>query len=443
MELNKSRLVLLVALLFAVLGASIFRTPPILFMAAVLCAAPLSAAAIGRWSGRFLRVSREFPAVGSVGDELTGRVTLENAGPWPIFLLHCGFAPENKLQKTQPGLELVSGDEHIEPILSSRRSVVWEEKWRLLRRGTQQLPAVWAGSIDPLGFQARLKARAASQQIVVLPKPLKLARLGWTGDSWAGQRPPLQAARVAEASDFHGVRAHRPGEGMRRVHWKSTARTGQLHIVEWEEEMAHDLTLLLDVEAKIHAGEPGDDSLEMMVSVAASVAAFLLQNGHHFGLMWLENPLQSDSTAESQLRRVEAHNLGDLEAVLRALAHLQTCKAPKSGLEHLISQAAPHLAGENGLLLVTTERADLGAAWSMMEVVAPSHNHSKSRSGQNIVIDAHSFAVAASEPNATVGHPENSKPPSPAHKSAPDLTSQAARRLKRGDSLVAFLERGG
>ncbi|HEX8463593.1 MAG TPA: DUF58 domain-containing protein [Abditibacterium sp.] len=429
-EVNKSRLVMLLGLFFAILGASLFRTPAILLMAGVGCAAPICAALVGRWSRRFLRVSREFPTVGSVGDEMTALVTLQNDGKWPVFLVHCNLNLEDG---AAPGLELGSEREHLELVLAGRARVVWEEKWRLTRRGEHPIPGVRVGSLDPLGLQVHLAARAQGRRILVLPKPLPLARLGWTGESWAGQRPPRQAARVAEASDFHGVRAHRPGEGLRRIHWKSTARTGQLHVVEWEEEMAHDMTLLLDVEAAIHAGAPGDDSLEAMVALAASIAAFLLQNGHCFSLMWLENTARHPDVAPARFRQVQARSLRDLEAVLRALALLDRCDGREASLFHLVAHAAPHLGGEAGVLLVTTERADLEAAQTRLDAALPRQNRA-SRRGGHLLLDAASFAAPY---GATGGARETSK-----SAVSSGFLPTAGRRFRRGDSLVAFLEVG-
>src|SRR5687768_6124326 len=84
--LNKVRLALLVSMLFSLLVSGIFRTPPIVFMAAILCAAPLAAIALGKLSSRRLRIERTIPAVGMAGEVLHGILTVENNSRWPALI---------------------------------------------------------------------------------------------------------------------------------------------------------------------------------------------------------------------------------------------------------------------------------------------------------------------------------------------------------------------
>jgi uncharacterized protein (DUF58 family) len=114
------------------------------------------------------------------------------------------------------------------------------------RRGVYQLPPVQAGARDPLGLFTTAQARTAPASITILPRPVRVARLGFCGGTQHGAHAPQAATTTADATDFHGIRTWRPGEAIRRVHWKSTVRTGELHVVEWEEDPGCDLTVLFD-----------------------------------------------------------------------------------------------------------------------------------------------------------------------------------------------------
>lgn len=59
--------------------------------------------------------------------------------------------------------------------------------------------------------------------------------------------------------EFFGCREYRPGDEIRRINWKASARAGQLVVTEYEEERAADVAVVLDVrEAAYRAENPLD-----------------------------------------------------------------------------------------------------------------------------------------------------------------------------------------
>jgi uncharacterized protein (DUF58 family) len=372
------RLALLVTLLFTVLVATIFRTPSIIFMAALLFAAPLMGILAGGFLSRGLDVTRALPDTGSVGDIVSGRLSISNRSPWPAFLIHlrphgtiesdgsnAGYeysygtpthteqpgVTGGRLQKANKGaskdsatkdsathvpapLVLLGSPETIVPLLRAGERLEWTPQWRLQRRGVHRLLPARAGANDPLGLFSVLKAQTGANEITVLPRPLPIERLSFLGGAQANPRTPQHAAIVAEALDFHGVRAWRPGEAIRRVHWKSTARTGTLHVVEWEESLGRDLTLLLDarsfsalttasqtsnrddaasrkkprgrngastrgssVPGSVHGEAIYDEAFEAAITLVASIAAHLLEGGHRFQLFCWQSAIEAAPTA--------------------------------------------------------------------------------------------------------------------------------------------------
>lgn len=79
-------------------------------------------------------------------------------------------------------------------------------------------------------------------------------------------------------------REYRYGDEMRRVHWRSTAKHGELMVRRDEQHWREHSTLLLDTRDAAHTGEGPWSSLETAVSVAASVAVNLLDSGHELRL---------------------------------------------------------------------------------------------------------------------------------------------------------------
>ncbi|MBT2499661.1 DUF58 domain-containing protein [Agromyces sp. ISL-38] len=75
---------------------------------------------------------------------------------------------------------------------------------------------------------------------------------------------------------FHALRAYAPGDALRNVHWRTSARTGQLMVRQYEETRRSQLTLVQTTERKHYAS---DEEFELGVSVLASIAVQVIRDG--------------------------------------------------------------------------------------------------------------------------------------------------------------------
>src|SRR5207244_8548385 len=82
-------------------------------------------------------------------------------------------------------------------------------------------------------------------------------------------------ARAPQGDDFFALREYEMGDDLRRVHWRSTARLGELMLRQDELRFGEVATVLLDTRARAHLG----DSFGRALEVAASVAAALVDDG--------------------------------------------------------------------------------------------------------------------------------------------------------------------
>lgn len=114
--------------------------------------------------------------------------------------------------------------------------------------------------------------------LTVTPRtvPLPSIPLGgaWTG---SGDNRP-RAFATGSAADV-AVREYRRGDELRRVHWRSSARVGQLMVRREEQPWQSRATLFLDNRVSAHRGQGIASSLEAAVSAAASVAVHLTRRG--------------------------------------------------------------------------------------------------------------------------------------------------------------------
>lgn len=455
-EVNKVRLTVLIALLFSTLCAGVFRTPPILFMSALLLSAPFVGFLLSRWSSRSLQLTRTLPSSGMVGDVLMGEIRLLNASRIPAFLVHA-CAGESSVQADSgangeaggASIEAV-GSEHVAPFLRGHAGAGWQQQWYLRRRGVHRLESARAGALDPLGLGNYLPARSQPDEIVVLPRTLKIERLGFFGGEGFEQHAPLHSIAVADAMDFHGVRLWQPGEAIRRAHWKYTARTGQLHIIEWEETPTIDLAIFLDTHAAAMAGDRDDNTLEAAIVATASIASYLLENGCRVELFFFA-PEKSEGKPESisrpnvvvesgtqkvnkqkqvndsrpfELRQHAARSVAGREAIMRALAGIEPITAPDADLKNLVEAASPLVSRSLSTLAIASSRAPMDAVIARTGGARGTRLHA-------FILDAESFEM--STPPARSAQPVGVT-----------ATITAARRgtyrWKRGQSLAAALE---
>ena len=136
------------------------------------------------------------------------------------------------------------------------------------RRGPLRLVAVTLGRSDPLGlFRARVTV-PAPQSVLVLPRRYPVPALALPGPRKYQQGGVALAASVGDSEEFVALRDYRPGDPVRRIHWKSWARAGRPVVKEFQDEFFVRHALVLDTFAA-----PEDSArFEEAVSVAASFA---------------------------------------------------------------------------------------------------------------------------------------------------------------------------
>jgi uncharacterized protein (DUF58 family) len=141
-------------------------------------------------------------------------------------------------------------------------------------RGRYAFEEVRAELADPFGLEHAVVQLPAPGALLVYPR---LARLGplfsESGTrSHDGQRLLL---RRHSGFELHSVREYEQGESLRRVHWPSTARRGQLMVKELEDSPRDEIAVLLDADAKAVVGE----SFDVQVRAAGSILDAYVRRG--------------------------------------------------------------------------------------------------------------------------------------------------------------------
>ena len=144
----------------------------------------------------------------------------------------------------------------------------------------------------PFGLVERYVYGPAEEEFVVLPRLGRIHR-GMLRRMLFHGAPSLGQARInprrhpAAQSDFHGLRAFRSGDSPHWIHWRTSARLGELMVREFEETPNDNLTILLDawVPAISQQNSSAKDRLEQAVTLAATICSeWCREPGNHLVL---------------------------------------------------------------------------------------------------------------------------------------------------------------
>src|SRR5690242_15618127 len=192
--------------------------------------------------------------------------------------------------------------------------IAWRAKTVCRRRGRFTLGPVTATTGDPLGLFRRELVLAPEHQLLVLPPTLPLSHFELVPGLMPGRGRGAQRSQQT-TTNVVTVRNYVPGDALTRIHWPSTARLSQFMVKEFDLDPTIDVVVMLDLDREAQAGEGDSSTEEYGVTIAASIAAYLLRHRELCG------GLQVDGTAESGLALDRGERQLDRVLELLAIAH--------------------------------------------------------------------------------------------------------------------------
>jgi uncharacterized repeat protein (TIGR01451 family) len=256
---------------------------------------------------------RQLPRHATVGETLRYSLTLTNRGQ------HCqrGLSILDRLSGTEPDwttfqsavdpgearrnffdryvgfykwqwllryLRGASLKEQALPDLPPQQSVTISLELTPLRRGRLQFSGLCLHRPDPFGLFRTLHTVPLPQSCYVLPKRYRISPLP-SGGGRAYQRGGVALANnVGESEEFMAMREYRPGDSLRTVHWRSSAKFGRWVVKEYQDEYFVRRALVLDTFCPASRME----DFEAAVSTAASLALSVPDRDALLDLMFVE-----------------------------------------------------------------------------------------------------------------------------------------------------------
>ncbi|MFM7148433.1 MAG: DUF58 domain-containing protein [Gemmataceae bacterium] len=191
--------------------------------------------------------------------------------------LHLETRVKNESSRSLPGVRIedVGSDHEVGWYLSSFPGKSRHHLFAdvvLPRRGWYDCLPLTASSTHPFGLWQRRVRIGEADRVLVFPAIGRLSRdrlrryLHGSDPRGEPVRRPSWRHETAQA-DFHGLRPFRTGDSPRWIHWRTSARRGELMVREFEDLPGDDLALIMDPS---FSGEFGQD-FDALVSLAATI----------------------------------------------------------------------------------------------------------------------------------------------------------------------------
>ncbi len=218
-----------------------------------------------------------------VGDTVSVRITVTNTGSLPIpwLLLEDGLSPSAG-QTRPPRLRVRSRRIKITS-LRADHEVDLSYKLDCDFRGFYQIGPLLMESGDLFGLHRRHRVATEPVFLTVYPKVIPV--LGYD----IASRRPIGDIRLVhrlyeDPTRVAGVRCYESGDPLRRVHWRATARTGELQSKVYEATTLAGATILLDFHQSGYPSRGEPHRSELAVTTAASLAHAIFLLGQPVGL---------------------------------------------------------------------------------------------------------------------------------------------------------------
>jgi uncharacterized protein (DUF58 family) len=347
------------------------------------------------------------PPRAAVGDSVVVHLTISNRSRLPTGSL--------MLEDQLPG-QLHGTARFVVDGLSGRETRTVSYRMPALARGRYRAGPLHIRLTDPFHLLDVRRSFTATNEIIVAPVVEPLRNLEPPRSLDAGDDAGSHSIGARGADDA-STREYRTGDALRKIHWRSSARTGILMVRQEERPWQGKLTVLLDLRGTAHvegptATQPGTDdrlrsSLEWAISAAASAATHGVVLGRDIALI-------DDLNNPGAVPMLDATQITERLAIARP--------SSRRTLEPLHGLLGP-IARESTLIAVL---GDLDPA--SLRMIAGVHPRGTSSTAYAVLLDTDSWARAV--PHRDVNPASH------------DRAENSARVLRAAGWNVAIARRG-
>lgn len=263
---------------------------------------------------------------------------------------------------TSPGYVYLGRTTH----LSWYERINWPVELQAPARGYYRIGPGRITTGDMFGFFPSVRELDTYSPVIIYPRIYSMPELGLPAARPFGERKGRE--RIFEdPGRIAGIREYQPGDPMRRIDWKASARLQSLQSRVYEPSATMHMLIALNVNTMEHAWEGFmPETLERLLSVAGSVANHGFESGYAIGLVANGSFRESDRPMRIPVSR----SADQLSRVLEALAVIGPMTP--STLEAVIDAEA-HSFPYGATLVCVTSRMDELLATSLRRVANAGH----------------------------------------------------------------------
>ncbi|MEX2226319.1 MAG: DUF58 domain-containing protein [Dehalococcoidia bacterium] len=275
----------------AIVGGVVAGSVSVVALGLLVGAACYGATLWARWSLRRLSYERVMPEDHVFpGEHIALRLRITNDKPLPLTWIEATerFGPGVVVvdePNFRPGTSTGAGLSDWRTSVRSHQRVSRTYELMCAERGVYEIGGVRLRSGDPLGLFTDDRVEERRARVTVYPRTAPLGDL-----SLPSIRPYGEAAGGArifeDPSRIVGVRDYRPGDSLRRIDWKATARLGVMQSRVYDPSASRHLLLCLNTQTTDPAwAGVVTELLERSITVAASIARDAYEERYSVGLL--------------------------------------------------------------------------------------------------------------------------------------------------------------
>ena len=221
-----------------------------------------------------------------IGDTIEVFVDLENTHAFTIpWVLMEEESPVEDLTCSPPRLQLKGSRLALER-LPPNSSHCFKYKATFNARGFFPFGPVQVETGDVFGLHQRHRTLGKRDGILVLPKIVPIQRNQWESNRALGNTP-ITHRLFEDPTRFSGIRPYQAGDPLNRIHWRATARTGDLQTRVFDPTCIQGATLVADFHIESFDNGRSLAEAELLITTTASLAHAFHEEGEQVGMMAL------------------------------------------------------------------------------------------------------------------------------------------------------------
>jgi uncharacterized protein (DUF58 family) len=300
------------------------------------------------------------------GQPLPMEAVIENLSPLPKMFLQLKVAAGRSV-----------ADETVRISLPGRRAYSWNHELSFPKRGIYTLGPLSVESGDPLGLFRLKRTLDKGKTVLIYPPAADLPFFQ------AETGPISNKLRTADATGvISGIRDYMPGDGLNRIHWRSSAHRDKLMVKEFEVDRTEKIWIILDLNREQFYGSGAETTEEYGISITSSLVKKYADSERAVGLI-----------AQGQQYHFFPAQQGNLN-MWRIMDDLAVMKADGTvPLPRILNRSSEYLTGNSVALIITAAAGD-----DILEAVINARK--KGIRAILILLDAGSFGGELSSPQS-------------------------------------------